>query len=513
MSQETFSDRLVAGRYRLTGVLGRGGMGVVWSATDEVIGRQVAVKEIRAPAEDDDDDNDIFMARALAEARNVGRISHPGVVALYDVIPAGQDDDAVYLIMELVAAPTLERLIKVYGKMPSHEVAEIGLQILDALEAAHALDVVHRDVKPGNVLVLPSGQVKLLDFGIARAATDPRLTQWGALGTVSYMAPERFAPGPITPAVDYWALGATLYRAATGSGPFERESTAQTLQAIIYQDPPTPDCEARLAAVISALLARNPDDRPTADRARAMLRDAAKTQLPTQADHQADRSPTMADSNVDQSPTRPGRDTDRPWTPVDSETAQSPLQADTETAQSPLQADTETNQSPLQADSETDRPPTQADGGTDRSSTHADGNVGYGSLNTAVTLPAPRRIARDPAPDPQQESSAEAALAEAPRPETAAARAIKPLAAAALWLFCGVVFLTPGVTVIAIAAKTMLTDSNAATAAERFVGPGIGALVGLAMIALAVFPISIGIRELKDLRAQRADARDLLKGE
>jgi serine/threonine protein kinase len=465
-------------------------MGVVWAATDEVIGRQVAVKEIRAPAENDDDDNndnDVFMARALAEARNVGRISHPGVVALYDVIPAVQDDDAVYLIMELVAAPTLERLIKVYGKMPSHEVAEIGLQILDALEAAHDLDVVHRDVKPGNVLVLPSGQVKLLDFGIARAATDPRLTQWGALGTVSYMAPERFADGPITPAVDYWALGATLYRAA-----FERESTAQTLQAIIYQDPPTPDCEARLATVISALLARNPDDRPTADRTRAMLRDAAKTQLPTQADHRTDRSPTTADSNVDQSPTRPGRDTDRPWTPVDSGTDQSPLQADNET-----------DQSPLQADSETVPPPTQADGGTDRSSTHADDSVGYGSLNTAVTLPAARRIARDPAPDPQQDSSTEAALAEAPRPKTAAA----------LWLFCGVVFLTPGVTVIAIAAKTMLTDSNAATAAERFVGPGIGALAGLAMIALAVFPLSIGIRELKDLRAQRAGARDLPRSE
>ncbi|MFD0363344.1 serine/threonine-protein kinase [Nocardia sp. GCM10030253] len=429
MSQETSSDRLVAGRYRLTGVLGRGGMGVVWAATDEVIGRQVAVKEIRAPADEfGDEERDVFMARALAEARNVGRISHPGVVALYDVIPAGPDDDAVYLIMELVAAPTLERLIRVYGKMPSREVAEIGLQILDALEAAHALDVVHRDVKPGNVLVLPNGQVKLLDFGIARAATDPRLTQWGALGTVSYMAPERFASGPITPAVDYWALGATLYRAATGSSPFERESTAQTLQAIIYQDPPTPDCDEPLSTVITALLARDPGDRPTIDRARAMLRAAATDQPPPQID-----------------------DHGRPE-----------------------------------------------------------------SVDTAATLPAPQLADGHSTPDPPQEISTERAPIshiETARPDTPAAhrRAIKPLGAAALWLVAGLLFLVPGVTVIAIAANTMLTDSSAVSGAARFVGPTIGALVGLAMLALAVFPISISLRELKDWRDQQASSIELPK--
>ncbi|MFE7797340.1 serine/threonine-protein kinase [Nocardia sp. NPDC057440] len=425
MSQETSSDRLVAGRYRLAGVLGRGGMGVVWSATDEMIGRQVAVKEIRAPADELGEDREVFMARALAEARNVGRISHPGVVALYDVIPAGQDDDAVYLIMELVAAPTLERLIRVYGKMPSREVAEIGLQLLDALAAAHALDVVHRDVKPGNVLVLPSGQVKLLDFGIARAATDPRLTRWGALGTVSYMAPERFGPGPITPAVDYWALGATLYRAATGSSPFERESTAQTLQAIIYQDPPTPDCDEPLASAITALLARDPRDRPAGDRARAMLRVAATDQPSTQISEHAVREP--ADITVIR-PAPPDKDStsDPPW----------------------------------------------------------------------ETPARPARLRGD----------------EASKSGTSARpRAVKPLAAAALWLLCGLLFLTPGVTVIAIAAETMLTGTDTASSAQRFVGPAIGALVGAAMIALAVFPVFIGIRELKDWRGHRAASAELSK--
>lgn len=400
-------------------------MGVVWSATDEVIGRQVAVKEIRAPSDELREDREVFMARALAEARNVGRISHPGVVALYDVIPAGQDDDAVYLIMELVAAPTLDRLIRVYGKRPSREVAEIGLQLLDALAAAHALDVVHRDVKPGNVLVLPSGQVKLLDFGIARAATDPRLTRWGALGTVSYMAPERFGPGPITPAVDYWALGATLYRAATGSSPFERESTAQTLQAIIYQDPPAPDCDEPLASAITALLARDPRDRPTIDRARAMLRAATTDQPSTQIGEPAVRKPA----------------------------------------------------------------------------------------DTAVTLPASPD--NDSTSNPPRETRARSARLrgdEASRPETSARpRAVKPLAAAALWFLCGLLFLVPGVTVIAIAAETMLTGADAASSAQRFVGPTIGALVGAVMITLAVFPILIGIRELKDGRGHRAASAALPK--
>src|SRR5579872_265511 len=177
-------------------------MGVVWLAEDQLVGRQVAVKELRPPPGLAGTERDSYRRRALAEARSAARIDHPGAVTLYDVLPASDGDDAVYLIMELVAGPTLAQLIGQQGRLPEATVAAFGVQLADVLAAAHALGVVHRDIKPANILIAAGGQVKLTDFGIAHTIGDLRLTRSGILGTQAYLAPELFESAPITPAAD-----------------------------------------------------------------------------------------------------------------------------------------------------------------------------------------------------------------------------------------------------------------------------------------------------------------------
>jgi serine/threonine protein kinase len=259
---------LVAARYRLVRELGRGGMGVVWLAEDQLTGRQVAVKEVRPPQGLSLDDKKVYGQRALREARNAARIDHPGAVTLYDVVPASDADDAVYLIMELVGGPTLAQLIRRRGRLPEAEVAGIGLQLVSVLEAAHRLGIVHRDIKPANIIITAGGHARLTDFSIAHAVGDTRLTVTGVIGTQAYMAPELFESAPITPAADVWSLGATIYAAADGTGPFERDSTAATLRAILVEDPPVPGCSAGLAAVIAQMLCPDPARRATLGQAR-----------------------------------------------------------------------------------------------------------------------------------------------------------------------------------------------------------------------------------------------------
>jgi tRNA A-37 threonylcarbamoyl transferase component Bud32 len=266
---------MVAGRYRLTSELGRGGMGVVWQADDELIGRQVAIKELRAPEGLAPADHEEFAERALSEARNAARVRHPGAVTLYDVIPAAGSDDAIYLIMELIHAPTLSQLLSRGGPLHASRAAGIGVQLLDVLDAAHALGVVHRDVKPANVMIESGDRVRLTDFGIAAGLDDPRLTRSGVMGTQAYMAPELFDLGGLSPAIDLWSLGATLYRAVAGTGPFERQSTAATLRAILFDDLPVPPCGPPLATAISGLLVRDPARRATSEQVRPLLRQAA----------------------------------------------------------------------------------------------------------------------------------------------------------------------------------------------------------------------------------------------
>ena len=225
--------RLVAGRYQLVRPLGRGGMGTVWLGEDQLAGRQVAVKELRPPAGISPQEQDVFRRRALSEARSAARLAHPNAVTLHDIIPASPADDAVYLIMEYVAGATLAHLVAEQGPLSEPRAAEVALQLLSVLDAAHALGIVHRDIKPANIMITPAGQVKLTDFGIAHMAGGTRLTGDGVLGTPAYMAPEQLQGFDLTPAVDCWALGVTLYDAVTGHNPFDRNTTVATFHAIL----------------------------------------------------------------------------------------------------------------------------------------------------------------------------------------------------------------------------------------------------------------------------------------
>nr|WP_211304398.1 serine/threonine-protein kinase [Umezawaea tangerina] len=255
--------KVVAGRYSALRRLGRGGMGVVWLAEDLVIGRRVALKELPTSSP-------LEAERVLREARTAGRLNSPNVVGVYDVVV---EDGATYLVMELVEAPTLADVMKREGALPAERVVSIGLHVLSALETAHAAGIVHRDVKPSNIMVLPDGGAKLADFGIARAMDDPRLTATGSMmGTPGYMAPELFNGAVPTPASDLWALGATLFHAVEGRAPFLRDTTASTMHAVLYEPPVLAVGSGPLAAVVMRLLTRAVEGRPTAAQVRELLR-------------------------------------------------------------------------------------------------------------------------------------------------------------------------------------------------------------------------------------------------
>jgi tRNA A-37 threonylcarbamoyl transferase component Bud32 len=275
-SEARAQARVIAGRYQLLRVLGRGGMGVVWLADDQLVDRKVAVKELRPPPGLPDPEREVFTVRALREARSAARIHHPNAVTLYDVLPASATDEAVYLIMEYVEGPTLAELVRRDGPLPDATAVSLGVQLLNVLAAAHGLGVVHRDVKPGNLMIAAGNRVKLTDFGIAHTLGSTRLTHSGTMGTPAYMAPELFGDQPISPAADLWSVGATLYYAAEGQGPFDRDNTAAALGAILVDDIPVPGCSPGLADAISGMLQRDPARRATIEQARAQLLAAAR---------------------------------------------------------------------------------------------------------------------------------------------------------------------------------------------------------------------------------------------
>jgi eukaryotic-like serine/threonine-protein kinase len=263
------AGRLISGRYRLQEPIGRGAMGMVWRGRDELLDRDVAVKEVRAAA-----DNDGIYQRTLREAKAAARLNHPGVVTVFDVV---EENGSPWIVMELVHARSLDRVIAEDGPLRPPQAARLGEQLLGALECAHAAGVLHRDVKPGNVLVAADNAVKLTDFGIATFPGDPALTQVGMVyGTPGYTAPERVRGEPATPASDLWSLGATLYTAVEGRGPFSRPGgSAAIFAAVAHELPPRAPSAGPLGPVIDALLRADPAQRPDAASAARMLSDAA----------------------------------------------------------------------------------------------------------------------------------------------------------------------------------------------------------------------------------------------
>ena len=259
--------RMVANRYALSAPLGRGGMGVVWRARDAVLGREVAVKEVVFPPTMADEERRPAQARVMREARAAARLNHPGAVTLYDVV---QDHGGTFIVMELISAPTLADLVRSDGPLPAGRVAEIGAQVASALEAAHQAGIVHRDVKPGNVMVPGNGTAKLADFGIASLQGDPQLTSTGlVIGSPAYMAPEQAKGEESGPAADFWALGATMFYAVEGEPPFDRGTSIATLAAVVNDPPRTLRRAGPLTSLITALLAKDPGSRPSGPELRA----------------------------------------------------------------------------------------------------------------------------------------------------------------------------------------------------------------------------------------------------
>jgi serine/threonine protein kinase len=273
----TGPGRLLAGRYRLTAVIGNGGMGVVWRGHDELLGRDVAVKEILWPPHLTEREQQVARLRATREAQVAARLSHQNVVRVYDVV---EDDGHPCIVMELLPYQSLRDLVKQEGRLPPVQVAQIGLGVLGALSAAHAEGILHRDVKPANILVGPDGRVVLTDFGIARAADSPTLTGDGALiGSPSYIAPERAHAGPpgTGAAGDLWGLGASLYTAVEGRPPFERDSALATLTAVVAEEPEQAPHAGPLEPVISGLLRKDPEQRLDVAQAERLLRQVAES--------------------------------------------------------------------------------------------------------------------------------------------------------------------------------------------------------------------------------------------
>jgi eukaryotic-like serine/threonine-protein kinase len=267
------TGHLVAGRYRLLAALGNGGMGTVWQAEDELLARPVAVKEVSPPAGVTAHERAVLRERTLREARTAARLSHPNVVTIYDVV---EDDGRPWIVMELVAARSLRDLVLADGPLSPQQAARIGLQVLAALAAAHSLGILHRDVKPGNVLIDPDGRAVLADFGIARAQDSPTLTTSGMLvGSPSYIAPERASGEPGGPESDLWSLGATLYAVVEGRPPYDRAGALPTLMAVVHEDPDPPVRAGPLWPVIRGLLDHVPSRRLDAGETERMLRQVA----------------------------------------------------------------------------------------------------------------------------------------------------------------------------------------------------------------------------------------------
>ncbi|WP_344749177.1 serine/threonine-protein kinase, partial [Streptosporangium vulgare] len=292
MSSSRYEGSLLAGRYRLVAGLGRGGMATVWRARDELLRREVAVKEVTIPDHLPGPEREVLLERTMREARLAARLSHPNIAAVYDVVRA---DDRLWIVMQLVRSRNLAEVIAEEGPLPAPAIARVGLEVLSALEAAHAAGIMHRDVKPANILLTDDGHAILTDFGLATAVDeDVSLTRTGmVVGTPAYIAPERAGGVTSSAESDLWSFGATLYAAAEGRSAFGRSTALATLAAVLTADPEPFRHAGPLAPVIAGLLDKDPARRTDAVRARKQLgevatlweRDAHSTVAPFPAIH------------------------------------------------------------------------------------------------------------------------------------------------------------------------------------------------------------------------------------
>ncbi|MFJ5261398.1 serine/threonine-protein kinase [Streptomyces sp. NPDC088387] len=315
---------LLGDRYRLTDTIGSGGMGRVWRAHDEVLHRAVAIKELTAALYASGSDQAVLLARTRAEARAAARINHSAVVTVHDVL---EHDGRPWIVMELVEGRSLADAVKDDGRVEPAEAARIGLWVLRALRAAHTAGVLHRDVKPGNVLLASDGRVLLTDFGIAQIEGDSTITRTGeVVGSVDFLAPERVRGHDPGPAADLWALGATLYAAVEGLSPFRRTSPLSTMRAVVEDEPQVPRYAGPLEPVITGLLRKDPATRPSTSEAEQMLAEAAEGRRPRSAQAYVPTT-SHSDSGTMSAAVPPGPEAPTPYRPTTGPTAYVPQPA------------------------------------------------------------------------------------------------------------------------------------------------------------------------------------------
>ncbi|WP_217208980.1 serine/threonine-protein kinase [Streptomyces sp. AC550_RSS872] len=299
-------ERLLAGRYRLGGVLGRGGMGTVWRAVDETLGRTVAVKELRFPSNIDEEEKRRLITRTLREAKAIARIRNNSAVTVFDVV---DEDDRPWIVMELVEGKSLAEVIREDGLLEPKRAAEVGLAVLDVLRSAHREGILHRDVKPSNVLLeSDTDRVVLTDFGIAQVEGDPSITSTGMLvGAPSYISPERARGHKPGPAADLWSLGGLLYASVEGTPPYDKGSAIATLTAVMTEPLEEPKNAGPLKDVIYGLLTKDPEKRLDDAGARAMLNAVIHAPAPKAEPEPADATKVVPLPPQPGAPERKGR--------------------------------------------------------------------------------------------------------------------------------------------------------------------------------------------------------------
>ncbi|GAB3456479.1 serine/threonine-protein kinase [Streptomonospora sediminis] len=297
-NENSEQGRLLSGRYRLAELIGEGGMGRVWEGVDELLDRPVAIKELTISPQLPAAEVEVLRTRMLREARSAAQLSHPSIITVFDVV---EIDERPWIVMELVRGPSLGDLVR-QERMDPARAAKIGVQVAGALAVAHEHGIVHRDIKPGNVLIARGDRAVLTDFGIAHLEGSTHLTSTGLLvGSPSYLAPEQAHGYPAKPASDIWALGVTLYQAVEGSTPFSRSTPMATLTAIVTADVPQPKAAGVLAPALERLLQKDAQDRPSVNEAVALLQEAAEG---TQQQDAQQREPST--TAVQQPPARSG---------------------------------------------------------------------------------------------------------------------------------------------------------------------------------------------------------------